>query len=63
MNQADKYAKEGRAYGFIDTDCGKPINQPFDAEALVNNFSKMHDCVSKTFKSFMSDLAEQEWVQ
>lgn len=63
MDQAGRFAKEGRSFGFIDTDCGKKIGKRFEVGTLVDNFSDMHDCISDTFKAFMSDLAKQEWVK
>lgn len=63
MIQAEERSKQGLAYGFIDTDCTQTISQPFNAQVLASKFATMHDYVSVTFKTFMSDLAVKEWVK
>lgn len=61
MIDADKRQKEGKATGFIDTDCVKRIEQNFNARDLVSYYSEMHKLVSKTFHSILSPLAKEEW--
>lgn len=63
MEDAEERAKSGSPIGFIDTDCTQAIGQTFNASTLASKFSAMHDYISTTFRSFMSPLAEKEWVK
>ncbi len=63
MLGAEERSARGVPFGFIDTDCTEPINQPFNAASLASKFKAMHDHISTTFHAFMSPLAEKEWVK
>lgn len=63
MLEAEERAKKESPIGIIDTDCTQLIGLPFNASGLESKFLKMHEHVSKTFKSFMSSLALGEWTK
>lgn len=62
MQDAEERAQKKEPFGLIDTDCFRIISAPFEPLELQAAFDRMHDHVSETFKSVMSDLAKEEWV-
>jgi uncharacterized protein (TIGR04255 family) len=61
MLDGEQRLKEGKAIGFIDTDCLKEVNRVFDAAELVGIYGEMQKLTSRTFKAAMSAVAKGEW--
>jgi uncharacterized protein (TIGR04255 family) len=62
MVEAEKYSKNDKAIGFIDTDCLRELNRVFDAGELVGIYTEMQKLTSVTFKAALSALARKEWT-
>lgn len=62
MQEADKWLKDNRPIGFIDTDCIKEIRRVFDATELADDYTEMQKLASRTFKTVLSDIAKGEWM-
>jgi len=48
--------------GFIDTDCLKEVQSVFDASALVGLYTTLQKLASKTFRTLISEMAQEEWL-
>jgi uncharacterized protein (TIGR04255 family) len=56
----DRVAAQGEI-GFIDTDCIRTLERPFDPAEIVSAFSEMHKLTSRTFNAVLSPAAKDEW--
>ena len=61
MFKAEHHIREGKPIGFVDTDCVCRVAKWFSAAEAVILYRTLHDNVSLTFKSVLSELAEEEW--
>ncbi|MFM0284156.1 TIGR04255 family protein [Paraburkholderia sediminicola] len=58
---AEEAIQSGQRIGFIDTDCQAEVQTIFDPADLASVYSKLHEKMSKTFDTLISDLAKEEW--
>jgi len=61
MLEAERRMQSNRPTGYIDADCWRLVQQVFDAPALGNLYTQLHDRISALFTSLLSDLAVKEW--
>lgn len=58
---AEEAMQSSQRIGFIDTDCQAEVHTIFDPTDLASVYSKLHEKMSKTFDTLISDLAREEW--
>jgi uncharacterized protein (TIGR04255 family) len=62
LSAAENALQNGQRIGFIDTDCLSEIQKVFDPAEVGTVYSKLHEKMSKTFGTLISDLAKKEWM-
>jgi len=61
MVEAEKRMKDELPIGFVDTDCGREVNQIFNSGQLVDIYGGMQKLASRTFSALLSEIAKGEW--
>jgi uncharacterized protein (TIGR04255 family) len=60
--EAQERVANQQPIGWVDTDASCLVQKPFGAREITGLYVTLHQAISKTFKSLLSDRAKEEWI-
>ncbi len=61
MIEAEARLQSSRTIGFVDTDCGRAVQQVFNVPQITSIYSELQKLTSTTFQATLSEFAKEEW--
>jgi uncharacterized protein (TIGR04255 family) len=61
LAEAQSRVASGKSIGWIDTDAAREVKSAFNVDSIGSDYRQLHGLVSSVFRSFMSEVAKEEW--